>query len=69
VVNTNWNFTDEFMWKAMNSSYIALLPPASGIGYIMPGVGYHDQRWVTEEEKRLEKDIKDNIAQIRMSDE
>jgi len=28
VVNTNWKFEDEFMWKAMQASYINLLPPA-----------------------------------------
>lgn len=28
VVNTNWNFEDEFMWKGMSTSYINMLTPA-----------------------------------------
>lgn len=28
VINTNWNFDDEFMWKSMAASFVNMLPPA-----------------------------------------
>jgi hypothetical protein len=34
VVNTSWNFSDEFMWKSMSSTYVNSLPPSQGIGYL-----------------------------------
>lgn len=34
VINTNWHFEDEFMWKSMSPSYINMLPPAKGVGYL-----------------------------------
>jgi len=32
VINTSWNFADEFMWKAMAPSYVNMLSPSQGLG-------------------------------------
>jgi centrosomal protein CEP76 len=34
VINTDWNFQDEFSWKAMLQTMLNLLTPAQGIGYL-----------------------------------
>jgi centrosomal protein CEP76 len=36
VVNTNWEFEDEYMWKQMSSSILNTLSSSNGIGYLMP---------------------------------
>ena len=64
VVNTNWEFEDEYMWKGMASSYIKTLSPSNGIGYLMPSSGSN----VSEEEKLLENILKDKIGSVRKND-
>jgi centrosomal protein CEP76 len=65
VVNTNWNFEDEFMWKGMSPSYINLLTPAQGVGYLMPSTISN----IGNEEKLLEGVLRDKISAIRRNDE
>lgn len=36
VANTNWNLEDEFMWKGMSQSYVNMLPPTHGVGFLQP---------------------------------
>jgi hypothetical protein len=64
-VNTNWNFEDEFMWKGMSPSYINLLTPAQGVGYLMPSTISN----IGNEEKLLEGVLRDKISAIRRNDE
>lgn len=65
VVNTNWNFEDEFMWKGMASSQINMLSPAHGIGYLMPNTMLN----IGMEEKTIENILKEKIGSVRMNDE
>ena len=65
VVNTNWNFDDEFMWKGMTPAYINMLPPCQGMGYLMPSTMFN----VGAEEKMIEHVLKEKIGSIRMNDE
>jgi len=64
VVNVSWDLEDEYMWKSMNKSLIATLQPANGAGYLMPSHNFD----VPNEEKMLEKLLKDKIAGIRRND-
>ena len=34
VINTDWNFQEEFSWKGMSQTMLNLLTPALGIGYL-----------------------------------
>lgn len=36
VVNTSWDFEDEYMWKQMSASMLNTLSSSTGIGYLMP---------------------------------
>ncbi len=65
VVNSSWDFSDEFTWKAMDFSYINALPPAQGTGYLMPSTMTN----LAAEEKLLESILKDKLGSIRMNDE
>lgn len=65
VVNTNWNFKDEFMWKAMLPSMINTLAPSQGIGYLMPSTMHN----VGAEERSIENLLKEKIGSVRMNDE
>ena len=64
VVNTHWDLEDEYMWKAMSRQFINTLQPASGVGYLMPSLSSN----TGEEEKTLEKILRDKIAGIRKND-
>src|SRR5579875_1496635 len=64
-VNTNWNFEDEYMWKAMAHSYISLLSPSQGTGYLMAS----NRSDNSLSEKAIEEELKEKIASIRMNDE
>ena len=64
VVNVSWDLEDEYMWKSMNKSLIATLQPSNGAGYLMPSHNFD----VPNEEKMLEKLLKDKIAGIRRND-
>ena len=64
VVNVNWDLEDEYMWKSMSKQQISTLQPANGIGYLMPS----QQKNAHEEEKILEKILRDKIAGIRKND-
>lgn len=64
VVNVNWDLEDEYMWKSMNKSLIATLQPSNGAGYLMPSHNFD----VANEERMLEKLLKDKIAGIRRND-
>ena len=65
VVNTNWAFEDEFMWKGMAPSMINTLSPAHGVGYLMPSTMTNPGL----EEKTLENLLKEKLGSIRMNDE
>lgn len=64
VVNTNWDFEDEYMWKQMSSSMINTLSSSNGIGYLMPSTSLD----VSAEEKRLEGLLRDKIGSVRRND-
>ena len=64
VVNTSWDFEDEYMWKGMSQSYIKTLSSSNGIGYIM--ASSHSN--IPEEEKQLENILKDKIGSVRKND-
>jgi centrosomal protein CEP76 len=64
VVNVGWDLEDEYMWKAMNKSLIATLQPSNGAGYLMPSHSFD----VQNEERLLEKLLKDKVAGIRRND-
>ena len=64
VVNCNWDFEDDYMWKAMNPQMINNLQPANGVGYLMPSHSVNS----ADEEKMLEKILRDKIAGIRKND-
>ena len=64
VVNTNWDLEDEYMWKSMSRQMISTLKPSNGVGYLMPSSSIK----VMDEEKMLEKILKDKIAGIRRND-
>jgi len=64
VVNTSWDFEDEYMWKGMAASYIKTLSPSNGIGYLMPSSISN----IGEEEKMLENILKDKIGAVRKND-
>lgn len=65
VINTNWNFEDEFMWKGMSPYFINILSPTPGAGYLMPSTLTN----IASEEKLLESILKEKIGSIRMNDE
>jgi hypothetical protein len=50
VVHTNWNFEDEYMWKAMDKDWIDRLPLTQGLGGIQSQIKLD----ITSEEKNLE---------------
>ena len=64
VFNVSWDFEDEYLWKAMGKAQIAQLSPASTAGYLMPSTRLN----VADEEKALEKVLKEKIAGIRKND-
>ena len=64
VVNTCWDFEDEYMWKGMSTSYIKTLSTSNGIGYLMPS----SLQNVSEEEKLLESILKDKISAVRRNE-
>jgi len=64
VSNVSWDFEDEYMWKAMGRQMINSLQPANGVGYLMPSMNVN----VADEEKTLEKILRDKIAGIRKND-
>jgi hypothetical protein len=66
VVNVNWDFSDNFMWKAMSQTYVNSLPPSNGIGYLQPSSLIAN---VGNEEKTLESLLRDKIGSLRMNDE
>ena len=66
VVNTQWDLQDEYQWKGMKQSYINMLPPSQGFGYIQPQNSIKD---VGFEEKSLENLLRDKISSLRMNDE
>lgn len=65
VINTNWNFEDEFMWKGMSPTYVNMLPPSLGTGYIMPTTMLN----IPSEEKLIENILKEKLGSVRMNDE
>jgi len=48
----------------MSRQYINSLQPSNGVGYLMPSINVN----VADEEKTLEKILKDKIAGIRKND-
>lgn len=52
------------MWKSMSRQMINGLQPANGVGYLMPSLNVS----VPDEEKTLEKILRDKIAGIRKND-
>lgn len=64
VFNVNWDFEDEYMWKGMSRQQISNLQPAQGCGYIMPSLYINPMN----QEKEIEKSIRDKIAGIRRND-
>lgn len=64
VVNVNWDLEDEYMWKSMNRTFIESLQPSNGVGYLMPSLTLN----TADEEKTLERILKDKIAGIRRND-
>lgn len=64
MVNTNWEFEDEYMWKQMSSSMINTLSSSTGIGYLMPSANLN----IAQEEKSLEGLLKDKIGSVRRND-
>jgi centrosomal protein CEP76 len=64
VSNVSWDFEDEYMWKAMSRAMINTLQPANGVGYLMPSMSVT----AADEEKMLEKILRDKIAGIRKND-
>lgn len=53
------------MWKGMSPSFINLLAPAQGIGYLMPST----HSFMGPDEKVIEGILKDKVAAVRMNDE
>jgi centrosomal protein CEP76 len=64
VVNTNWDFDDEYMWKQMSASMINSLSSSNGIGFIMPSASLN----IPKEEQMLEGILRDKIGAIRRND-
>ena len=64
VVNVNWDLEDEYMWKSMNKQYIHSLQPSNGVGYLMASHSVN----IADEEKTLERILRDKIAGIRKND-
>lgn len=64
VVNTNWDLEDEYMWKSMARQQIESLQPSNGVGYLMPSHTIN----IADEEKTLERILKDKIAGVRKND-
>ena len=64
VVNTNWDFEDEYMWKAMSSAMLNTLTTSTGIGYLMPSIRTN----TGDDEKMLEGILKDKIGSIRRNE-
>lgn len=65
VFNVSWDFDDEFLWKGMNKAQVSSLQPSAGAGYLMPSpIGQN----VAEDEKNLERVLRDKIAGIRKND-
>jgi centrosomal protein CEP76 len=64
VVNTNWDFEDEYMWKQMSASMLNTLSSSTGIGYLMPSTRIN----VQDEEKLLEGILRTKIGSIRRND-
>lgn len=64
VVNTNWEFEDEYMWKQMSSSMINSLSSSTGIGHLMPSSGMN----TAQEEKMLEGILRDKVGSVRRND-
>jgi centrosomal protein CEP76 len=64
VSNVSWDFEDEYMWKSMSRQMINNLQPANGVGYLMPSLNVS----AADEEKTLEKILRDKIAGIRKND-
>mmetsp|Transcript_8026 Transcript_8026/g.12387 ORF Transcript_8026/g.12387 Transcript_8026/m.12387 type:complete len:108 (+) Transcript_8026:727-1050(+) len=64
VVNVEWDFEDEYLWKSMSKQYINSLQPSNGVGYLMPSSTLN----VADEEKTLEKILRDKVAGIRKND-
>ena len=64
MVNVSWDLEDEYMWKAMSRQMINQLQPSNGVGYLMPSL----VQSVAEEEKVLERILRDKIAGIRRND-
>lgn len=60
----SWDFEDEYMWKAMSRQMINGLQPANGVGYLMPSHNVN----IPDEEKTLEKILREKIAGIRRND-
>lgn len=69
MVNTSWDFADEFMWKAMSPSHISSLPPAQGVGYLQPSTLFSSPSQLAQEEKNLEQLLRDKIGSVRMNEE
>jgi hypothetical protein len=65
VVNTSWDFEDDYMWKGMASSYIKTLSSSNGIGYLQASSGTTN---LSDEEKLLENILKDKIGSVRKND-
>jgi len=52
------------MWKGMNKQYINSIQPSNGVGYLMASHSIN----VADEEKTLERILRDKIAGIRKND-
>ena len=64
VFAVNWDLDDEFLWKSMNKSYITGLHPSNAAGYLMPSPVSN----IIEDEKNLERVLKEKISGIRKND-
>lgn len=64
VVNVSWDLEDDYSWKAMSRQNISTLTPSNGVGYLMPSAKSN----IIEDEKILEKTLRDKIAGIRKND-
>lgn len=64
VVNTQFDLEDQYLWKAMNPTYINSLTPSPAIGYLMPSTQFN----VADEEKLLEQILKEKIGGMRKGD-
>lgn len=53
------------MWKGMSPTYINMLPPSQGIGYLQPSTILN----VANEEKTIENLLKEKLGSLRMNDE